>query len=234
MTQTAKLSFSNCWRGSSPNSRAIQRFCWSLGGWRQSAAKAGTLHSVVARIGALAATWPPEVQQQWIALQAAVAGPDPRAAAVRIAFLRNSLMRVPEFRQSLGVIQPPAGNEAAPFTHFLLLPSPTFTPAPADTAIRFQPGRRIQARTRKDSWSWIGAISLSGVGAPVVAVANSHAVRLATGAAFPFPGGSADVPLQPESVLPVDFNYDFKMDLVLAGEGGVRFLRQENPALLRM
>jgi hypothetical protein len=62
----------------------------------------------------------------------------------------------------------------------------------------------------------------------VVAVANSHTVRLATGAAFPFPGGSVDAPLQPESILPVDFNYDFKMDLVLAGEGGVRFMRQES------
>ena len=61
----------------------------------------------------------------------------------------------------------------------------------------------------------------------MIAVANSRTVRLATGAAFPFPGGSA--PLQPESILPVDFNYDFKMDLVLAGESGVRFLRQESP-----
>ena len=50
--------------------------------------EAETLHSVVTRIGALSATWPPEVQQQWIALQAAAAGPDPRAAAVRIAVLR--------------------------------------------------------------------------------------------------------------------------------------------------
>ena len=49
-------------------------------------------------------------------------------------------MRMPDFRQSLSVIQPAAGNEATPFTHFLLLPSPTFTPPPADTAIRFQPG----------------------------------------------------------------------------------------------
>ena len=37
------------------------------------------------------------------------------------------------------------------------------------------------------------------------------------------------MPLAPESILPVDFNYDFKMDFVLAGEGGVRFLRQESP-----
>ena len=45
-----------------------------------------------------------------------------------------------------------------------------------------------------------------------------------------FPRRISSAPLEPESILPVDFNYDFKMDLVLAGEGGVRFLRQENPA----
>jgi Tfp pilus assembly protein PilF len=189
------------------------------------AAKRGdaqTLHSVVARLSARAASWPPEVQQQWIALQAAAAGPDPRAAAVRIAFLRNSLMRLPDFRQSLNVIQPTAGNEATPFTHFLLLPSPTFTPPPADTAINFPVAPLTAAEA-----SWVGAVSLSGTGAPVITVANSHSVKLATGAEFPFPGGSAR--LQPESILPVDFNYDFKTDLVLAGEGGVRFLRQESP-----
>jgi len=197
------------------------------------AAKRGdgqTLHSVMAQLDAYAGIWPPEVQPQWTALQSAAAGPDPRAAAVRIAFLRNSLMRVPDFRQSLSVIQPAAGNEAAPFTHFLLLPSPTFDPPPADTAIRFQsaavtnPGPAQEA----ERYTWIGAISLSGKGAPVIAVANSHSVRLATGAVFPFPGGSANEALAPESILPVDFNYDFKTDLVLAGAGGVRFLRQES------
>ena len=200
------------------------------------AAKRGdgqTLRSVIAQLGAHAGTWPPEVQPQWTALQAAVAGPDPRAAAVRIAFLRNSLMRVPEFRQSLSVIQPAAGNEAAPFTRFLLLPSPTFAPPPADTALRFQPvtitnpGPAQGGGGDSQGYSWIGAISLTGEGAPVTTVANSHTVRLASGATFPFPGGSANQALEPESILPVDFNYDFKTDLVLAGEGGVRFLRQE-------
>src|SRR5271156_3431578 len=131
------------------------------------AAKRGdgqTLRSVIAQIGAHAGNWPPEVQPQWTALQAAAAGPDPRAAAVRIAFLRNSLMRVPDFRQSLSVIQPAAGNEAAPFTHFLLLPSPTFAPPPADTAIRFQSGPAQEG----EGYSWIGAISLTGEGPPVI------------------------------------------------------------------
>ncbi|MGC2403642.1 MAG: FG-GAP-like repeat-containing protein [Acidobacteriaceae bacterium] len=191
----------------------------------RAAAKRGdaqTLHSVVSRLTAHATSWPAEVQTQWAALQAAASSPDPRGAAIRIAFLRNSLMRLPNFRQSLNIIQPTAGNEATPFTHFLILPSPAFTPPPADTAINFP-----VAPLALGNASWVGAISLSGEGAPVVAVADSHSVKLATGAEFSFPGGSA--PLQPESILPVDFNYDFKTDLVLAGERGVRFFRQESP-----
>ena len=197
------------------------------------AAKRGdaqTLHSVVTRLNARAASWPPEVQQQWTALQAAAAGTDPRAAAIRIAFLRNSLMRLPDFRQSLNLIQPTAGNEATPFTRFLLLPSPTFTPPPADTTLNFQTATMTALTPNgANPWTWIGAVSLNGAGAPAIAVGNSHSVKLSTGAEFPFPGGSATAPLQPESILPIDFNYDFKTDLVLAGEGGVRFLRQESP-----
>ena len=193
------------------------------------AAKRGnaqTLHRVVAQLGSSASAWPPEVQPQWIALQTAAASPDPRAAAVRIAFLRNSLMRVPGFRQSLGLLQPTAGNEALPFNHFLLLPWPAFAPPPADTALHFQMAA-ADPRFAGDAWSWMGAVSLDGEGAPVLAVANSHTVRLANGATFPFPGAAAS--LAPESILPVDLNYDFKMDLVLAGELGVRLLAQQSP-----
>jgi len=186
--------------------------------------EAQMLHSVVTQLGVRAQAWPPEVQTQWTALQTAAAAPDPRGAALRIAFLRNSLMRVPEFRRSLAVIQPAAGSEALPFSHFLLLPTPTFAPPPADLSINFQ---TKPWAVDGNSWSWIGAMPLGGAGAPVVTVANSRTVKLATGAEFPFPGGAG--PLQPESILPVDFNYDFKMDLVLAGERGVRFLRQESP-----
>jgi Flp pilus assembly protein TadD len=195
----------------------------------RAAAKRGdaqTLHSVVTKISALAATWPPEVQPQWIALETAASGADPRAAAVRIAFLRNSLMRVPDFRHSLGLLEPTAGNDAVPFNHFLLLPSPDFAPPAADMALRFEPGPAANL-PQGGGYTWLGALSLDGAGGPTLAVANSHSVQLATGAVFPFPGGAA--PLSPESILPVDFDYDFKTDLVLAGEGGVRLMHQQSP-----
>jgi Tfp pilus assembly protein PilF len=194
------------------------------------AAKRGdtaTLHSAVDKIAAQSVSWPPDVKQQLAALQTAAASPEPRSAATRSIFLRNVLMQVPEFRASLSEIKPQPGEEAIPFTHFLRLATPVFQPAPADSAMSFTP--QPLANLPAGKWSWAGAISLTGSGTPAVAVANAQGVRLSSGAAFPFPGGSAGVAPSPEGIVPVDFNYDFKTDLVLAGAGGLRFLRQDKP-----
>jgi Tfp pilus assembly protein PilF len=189
---------------------------------------AATLKSAVAEISARSSAWPPEVQQQLATVQAAAAGPDLRAAATRTTFLRNVLMRVPEYRQSLSVIKAPAGEEAQPLTHFVRLESPVFKPAPADMAIQFavQP----VANAGNGRWNWIGAIQLSSSGVPIIAEANGREVHLSSGATLPFPGGPSSVPPSPEGVLQVDFNYDFKTDLVLAGAGGVRLFRQDSPS----
>jgi Flp pilus assembly protein TadD len=188
---------------------------------------ASTLKSAVAQISARSSSWPPEVQQQLATVQAAAAGTDLRAAATRTTFLRNVLMRVPEYRQSLSVIKAPAGEEARPFTHFVRMESPVFKPAPADTAIQFP----TQPVADGDGhWNWIGAIQLGSAGTPVIAEANGREVHLSTGATLPFPGGPSNIPPSPEGVLQVDFNYDFKTDLVLAGAGGVRLFRQDSPS----
>ncbi|HEY4904997.1 MAG TPA: FG-GAP-like repeat-containing protein [Candidatus Sulfotelmatobacter sp.] len=189
---------------------------------------AGTLKSAVAQIGARSSAWPPEAQQQLAMVQTAAAGSDPRAAATRTTFLRNVLMRVPEYRQSLSVIKAPAGEEAAPLNHFVRMESPVFKPAPADTAIKFAVQPVSNAGGRR--WNWIGALQLGSTGMPVIAEADGHEVHLATGATLPFSGGPTHIAPMPEGVLQVDFNYDFKTDLVLAGAGGVRFFRQDNPS----
>ena len=192
------------------------------------AAKRGdnaTLRSTVARIGMRSSAWPAEVREQVAALEIATNSGDNAAAATRTSFLRNVLARVPEYRRDLAAIKPPPGEEAIPFTHFLKLESPVFTTAPADTTLKFKP-EPVAALDSLSSWT--GAISLSGEGAPVIATAGTREVRLASGAKLPFPATSK--PPSSDSILPVDFNYDFKTDLVLAGEGGVRFFRQDSPS----
>ncbi|HKC65036.1 MAG TPA: FG-GAP-like repeat-containing protein, partial [Pyrinomonadaceae bacterium] len=185
------------------------------------------LKNLVARISDHSAVWPTEVQQQLKTLQDAVANNDTHAAATRVVFLKNVLVRVPEYRNSLAAVKMQPGEDAEPFTHFLRLENPVFQPAPADEALTFNAEPIPEFQSGK--WDWIGAISLNGEDAPVIAVANWREVRLSTGAILPFPGGKNSYTLRAHAVLPVDFNYDFKTDLVLAGGGGIRFFRQDSP-----
>ncbi|HEU5341029.1 FG-GAP-like repeat-containing protein [Edaphobacter sp.] len=186
-----------------------------------------TLRQTVDRIRAHADGWPAPVIEQLEAVEVAAAGNDPRTAALKTTFLRNEMMQLPRFRQDLAEIKPAPGDEARPFARFLRLTTPSFTPAPADTAMMFEP--QPLPNPDKTAWNWIGAVSLSDKGAPTVVEANGSVVRLATGATLPFPGGAEKVAPGPEGIVPIDFNYDFKTDLVFAGAGGVRFFRQDSP-----
>ncbi|HYV00056.1 MAG TPA: FG-GAP-like repeat-containing protein, partial [Pyrinomonadaceae bacterium] len=195
------------------------------------AAKRGdaeTFHRVVGKLAEHSAGWPAEVQQQLASVQTAAAGNDVRQAATQITFLRNVLVRVLQYRMDLSAIKPPPGEEAIPFTRFLRLESPTFGPAQADTALTFTSEQSEVDPYFKPQWNWTGAISLGITGAPTLAVADGHEVRLGT-ATFAFPGGPAATPPGPDGVLPIDFSYDFKTDVVLAGAGGVRLMRQDSP-----
>ncbi len=195
------------------------------------AAKRGdnaALKEAVAGIERQSQGWPPEVLQQFAALQTAASGPEVRSAALRTTYLRNVLMRLPDFRKDLAAIKPQPGDEAQPFSRFLRMETPRFTPAPPDTALTFdfQPVRAADTT----AWRWVGAVALGDAGAATVVEANGETVKLATGAQFPFPGGAAHSAPSAEGIVPIDFNYDFKTDLVLAGAGGVRFFRQDSPA----
>jgi FG-GAP-like repeat/Tetratricopeptide repeat/ASPIC and UnbV len=192
------------------------------------AAKRGDAETTVRAVGkisALASSWPDEARQQLSAVMRAMDISDWRATATQTTFLRNVLVRLPEYRRDLAAIKPPPGEEAVPFTHFLKMETPVFQVAPPDTGITFKPETLTADKT-----DWIGAISLSGQSAPVVATANGREVKLASGAKIPFPGGPSNKPPRVQSILPVDFNYDFKTDLVLVGDGGVRFFRQDSPS----
>jgi tetratricopeptide (TPR) repeat protein len=189
---------------------------------------AAALGSSLASIRRLAASWPPEVLEQLGAAEQAAADPAARAAPLRVTVLRNVLVRLPEYRESLAAIKAPAAEEAAPFLRFVSLPTPVYRTAAPDLAITFDV-RPLPAYAGA-RWNWIGAIPLDSAGDPVTAVANANEVRLASGATLPFPGGAAQTPPTPEGVAQLDFDYDFKTDLVLAGAGGVRLFHQDSPA----
>jgi Tfp pilus assembly protein PilF len=172
--------------------------------------------------------WPSEAQEQLKAVQTAAAGGNTRAAAPRVQFLRNVLVRLPEYRQGRLAVEDPPEILSEPFTRFVTMESPSPAPAPPDEALSFnaEPSQEFGA----GPWAWGGAVSLTGEGAPALVYADGRAVQLAGGTKLAFPGGASASAPTPNGVVALDFNYDFKTDLALAGEGGFRLYRQETAA----
>jgi Tfp pilus assembly protein PilF len=179
---------------------------------------AATLQSAVGKLSAASASWPAEVKEQMGQLVAA-AGTNPRAAAVRVMYLRNTLARVPDYRQSLNEVKTPNTFVGDPFVRFLKLPAPTSTPAPPDLTLQFEVKPLDGAPSTPVLW--VGAIPLDDKGAASILWADKSNVQIAGGAKLAFPGGKT-------AVLGADLNYDFKTDLIFAGAGGLVFYEQQD------
>jgi Tfp pilus assembly protein PilF len=192
------------------------------------AAKTGdgpALQNAVAKLAQASASWPAEVKDQMNALREAAGGANPRPAAVRVMYLRNTLARVPDYRKSLNEVKTPTTFVSDPFVRFLRLPVPSSEPAPADLGLKFET-KPIEGAP-PGPVLWVGAIPLDDQGPASILLANKTDVQIIGGAKLPFPGGNG-APLGRNAILGIDLNYDFKTDLVFAGAGGLSFYEQHD------
>lgn len=190
------------------------------------AAKAGNAEAFrdsVERIGRLTPDPVPITQRAYDALKATKA--DARDASLRVVALQNTLMQSPAFQQGRDAVQLPTGTIGEPIRQFLKMTPPRPTPAPPDDALTFA----VEPLPEKDAGRWdaLSVAMLTGDGLPAVFVANGRELRRAdrAGETLPFPGGPA--PPTSHGVLAIDLDWDYRMDLVLAGAGGLRIFRQK-------
>lgn len=195
------------------------------------AAKRGDAETLRANLASLAtnpAVQASDVREQFAALQTAANSENPRSAAARVAFLRNVLVRSVQYRQSLAAVRTPPEQIGEPIANFLRLPVPDHRPAAPDEALAFTAEPLLDEEAGE--WQWASALTLTGEAAPIVVVANGREVRVGSQNTIAFPGGPSATPPGADGVLGADFNYDFRIDLVLAGAGGVRFFQQTEAA----
>jgi tetratricopeptide (TPR) repeat protein len=185
------------------------------------------LDESVRRVSDRSSAWPPAAMEQLNALRDATAAGDFVAAGRAIAFLRNVLARVPEYRESLAAVRVPAELMAEPLDRFLALPSPSPSPSPPDMALEFL--RETLASGAIQSTAVV-AWPLGTDGAIGVFAADGRAVRrVDVEGTSPIPanvGTPAGTLSRSERILPLDWNHDFRADLLLTGSGGVRLLIQ--------
>ena len=206
-----------------------------------AAAASGDIDAIrhtLAHIETLSASWPDEALEQLAGATGAVSGPgapDFAAATTHIAFLRNVLLRVSSYRQELRAIQTPAEQVGDLMTGLLRLPTPPPAIAPRDDQLTFT---QQELEAEGGPWRSMAIFSVAagadgntgdnGTNVPgiALAIANDRAVQLPNGQLLDFPGGGAAP--GPHGIAGIDYDYDFTMDLALAGTGGLRIFRQDS------
>ncbi|MQA28544.1 MAG: tetratricopeptide repeat protein [Luteitalea sp.] len=194
------------------------------------AAKRGEIAALgdsLARLGGLRAAWPATTIEHYDSLQRAVTAQDFPGAARASTFLRNVLLPTPAFQEGRVRVSPGDELIAEPFERFLKLPSPSSMPSPADESLTFS--RETVGAARTTPWTAVLAVSLDGSSAPAIFATAGAELRRIDGPEIILPSPSDNPPVEPASpggLLALDWNHDFRMDLVSAGRGGVRLLVQ--------
>ena len=192
------------------------------------AAKRGdmaALQEIITHLEGQSTAWPAAAQEQLRAVQTVAADASPGRAAQQVMMLKNVLMRDATYRQGHAAIQTPIGQEGEVIPRFLRLPAPQSQPAAPDVGLTFTVE---QLSAGGEPWTWINAVALDGEGAPVVMMANGHEMRLEEGIVLDFPGGPTAQPPALDGIVWLDVNGDFKIDLALAGAGGLALFRQDD------
>lgn len=208
---------------------------------------AATLQRVVAQLAERSASWPAAARQSLRELQTTSAGSDTRQAAVRVSFLQRLLLPLPESRQSIAALKSPPETVGEPIERFLRLPNPLPTPAAPDMALAYatepiggeSPCALAMAaillpELNHDVAQGYGFVPVQEQ-PPAVLLANGRTVQVnfqgGKSLTLPFPGGPAAASPSAYGMTPLDWNYDFRSDLALAGAGGLKLLQQTKDAV---
>ena len=148
----------------------------------------------------LSGSWPEQAIEQFKSFESAVDQKRFDDVVRATTFLRNVLAPVPAFRESLSAVRTPTELIAEPFDRFLAMQPPPARPAPPDPSISFTAEPVGAERT-----SAVVPLFPTIEAPPTLFAAPSSSSALAT----------------------LDWNHDFRTDIVMAGPGGVRLLLQD-------
>jgi Tfp pilus assembly protein PilF len=183
------------------------------------------------RFGQLSKGWDAKTRGMLKKVEAVSArGPSP--AVIRPLFeFTNVIMAAPGFARHREVVDPRDNMVGTPVYRFLRMAPPRATPAEPDLGLSYSAGQRIGKGVpgiASGRWSVVLPVWLTGKGTPAVFVANGKEVRRADreGPVLAFPGGPKSVLPSPDGVVAFDWNNDFRMDILCAGAGGLRFYQQ--------
>ncbi len=178
------------------------------------------VNDTLARFRVISTGWTRDLTRTtFTELEQAAAGPLGDSLIPAVVTFSNVLMGEPGYARSVEEVNPSDTQAGRPLREFVRLSPMRNAPAPPDTDLTFTP--EPLAGVPAGRWDLAVPVWLGVDRPPVVFVANAQEVRpLGSGAAL------ASLPLAPDGLVPLDWNNDLRMDLLVVGPGGLRFYEQ--------
>lgn len=171
------------------------------------------LKSTFAKIKPREGVWDEAINEQFASLKTSVDAGNTRETAQKIAFFRNVLLRLPEFRGAIADVKFSDTTIGEPFLKPLKIPVPDFAPAEADGNLSFK-----NELVANENAVFSKAVYLDGDSAPVNAFATAKEIKI----------GEKSLPVENAADLQtLDIDYNFKNDFVATGEKGLRFFSDD-------
>jgi tetratricopeptide (TPR) repeat protein len=197
---------------------------------------AETVRDSLERLERLSVSWPPDLRKDLANMKKLADAPLHADLPFLLGRFKNVLGREPSYLQTQYRLDPRNGENhplGVSLHQFLRLQPLRPTPAPPDRAVAFTPEGIPNDRRTPESvgkrWDVALPVWLNETDPPAILLANSRQVVRAEGRGFalPFPSGEAGLAPSRHGVAPLDWNNDYRMDLLLAGAGGLRFFEQQ-------
>jgi tetratricopeptide (TPR) repeat protein len=184
----------------------------------------------VERLKPLSAKWSPQSKKQLADLDQALADPAAKVDLSKALLLMNLMRAEQGFRRDAAAVDADDKLAETALETLVRLPPPRHTPAEPDTDLTFTAQPIPDAPTGR--WDALAPVWLDKKGQPAIAIANDRQVRIIgrwhAREAVPQRGITLpSINVAPNGLLPLDWNNDFRTDLLLAGPGGLRFYEQQ-------
>ncbi|HWB11164.1 MAG TPA: FG-GAP-like repeat-containing protein [Pirellulales bacterium] len=173
----------------------------------------------LARLKRLSPGWSKAAQEELLKVEERLGEKLGPSGVSRVLGLANLLKAEPGFLRDAIEVSPPNELVGDSLQTFLRLAPVRPAPAAPDADLRFAAEPMPDAPD--GAWRHMLAIWLNGKGEPETFLVNDAEIRRI--------GSDVVLPaqLKPTSLTPIDWNNDLRTDLVVSGEGGLRFYQQQ-------
>ncbi len=170
----------------------------------------------------LSMAWSQQALEQFASLESALKEKRFDDAVRATTFLRNVLAPVPAFRESLAAVRTPTELIAEPFDRFIALIPPPVRPSPADRSITY-----AEEAAGSDAAISVLTVFPAIDAGPLLFAVDATSLRQVDGTGTAWPLAASAEPPSAAAAVALDWNHDFRTDILIGNRGGLRLLVQD-------